>query len=142
MKNSLKFFGVLALLLAVSASHISAQPQKRLVLNTTFNFTIENHEIPAGSYWITLKDGWMQVQTADGKAVTSVLTLPTEGKSGEGKARAVFHRYHNRYFLSQVWLASSARGRQTLESHDEQRARKQETPLAVVVDLNAQADGR
>ena len=142
MKNSLKFLGALALLFTVAAPQVPAQTQRRLVLNTTFNFTIENREIPAGSYWITLKDGWMQLQTADGKAVTSVLTLPTEGKSDGAKARAIFHRYHNRYFLSQVWLASSARGRQTLESHDEQRARKHETPLAVVVDLKTQADGR
>lgn len=142
MKNSLKFFAALALLLTVTAANAPAQTQKRLILKTPFNFTIENREIPAGSYWITLKDGWMQLQTADGSAVTSVLTLPTEGKAGEGKARAVFHRYHNRYFLSQVWLASSTRGRQTLESHDEQRTRKHEAPLAVVVDLSAPADGR
>jgi hypothetical protein len=143
MKSMFKFFAVLTLALAFTAPHAAAQSaKKRLVLKAPFSFIIENHEIPAGTYWITLQDGWLQMQTADGQAVTSVLTLPTEGRSNEDKARATFHRYGNRYFLSQVWLASSARGRQTLESDEEQRSRKLEAPQAIVLQLGGQDRGR
>ena len=143
MKSLFKFFAVLTMALAFAAPHAAAQSTKnRLVLKAPFSFTIENREVPAGTYWITLQDGWLQMQTADGQAVMSVLTLPTEGKSSEGKARAVFHRYHSRYFLSQVWLASSERGRQTLESHEERRSRKLEAPQAIVVQLSGKDAGR
>jgi hypothetical protein len=143
MKSMLKFFGVVTLALAFAAPHASAQSsKKRVVLKAPFSFTIENQEIPAGIYWITLQDGWLKMQTADGQAVISVLTLPTEDNVREAKARAIFHRYHNRYFLSQVWLASSDRGRQTLESHEEQRSRKFEAPQAIVVQLSGQDASR
>jgi len=140
MKSRVKFLAVLALALAFAFAapipRSEAQSHnRRLILRTSFPFTVENHEVPAGTYEITLQDGWLRIQTADGQAVASVLTLPVSGKPSEGDARAVFHRYHNRYFLSQVWLAAADRGRQTLESSDEQHSRKLEAPQAVVVQL-------
>jgi hypothetical protein len=143
MKSNLKFFAVLAFTLAFAAPHATAQTGKRrLVLTAPFHFAVENRELPAGTYWITLNDGWLQMQTADGQAVLSVLTLPVSGKSSEGSARVVFHRYHHRYFLSQVWLAASDRGRRTFVSRDERQSRKLEAPQAVVVQLSVQSDGR
>lgn len=146
MKSLCKFFAVLTLALAFGAATPQANAQthnRRLVLTTLFPFTIENREIPAGSYEITFQDGWLRMQTVDGKTVTSILTLPVSSKPGEESgARVVFHRYHHRYFLSQVWLAASDRGRQTLESRDEQRSRKVEAPQAVVVQLTAGSDGQ
>jgi hypothetical protein len=138
MKSLVKFSAVLALALAFAFAAPKSEAQshnRRLILQTSFPFTVENHEIPAGIYEITFQDGWLRMQTGDGQAVTSILTLPVSGKSNEGGARAVFHRYHNRYFLSQVWLAASDRGRQTLESGDEHRSRKLEAPQVVVVQL-------
>jgi hypothetical protein len=142
MKSTFKFFAVLTLALAFASPHAAAQTAKRrLVLTTQFSFAVETRELPAGTYWITLNDGWLQMQTADGRAVMSALTLPVSGKSNEGTARAVFHRYHLRYFLSEVWLADSDRGRQTLESHDERVSRRVEAPQAVVVQLRTQGAG-
>jgi len=143
MKSNLKFLAVLTFALAFAAPHAAAQTTKRrLILTTPFSFAVETRELPAGTYWITVNDGWLQMQTADGKAVMSVLTLPVSGKSNEGNARAVFHRYHHRHFLSQVWLTASDRGRQTLESREERSSRKFETPQAVVVQLSEQSEGR
>jgi hypothetical protein len=138
MKNMLKFFVILILALAFSTTHAAAQTKRLLVLKTPFDFTVENRTVPAGTYCITLHDTWLQIQTADGKAVTSLLTLPVSSKTTEGAARVVFHRYHNRYFLSELWLASTQKGRQTLDSREEQRSRKLTSPQAVVVQLTEQ----
>jgi len=140
MKSIIKFFGTLTLLVlafAPAAPQAQAQSKRLLVLKAPFAFTVENQKLPAGTYWITLREGWLQIQTAEGKAVTSVLTLPVSTAKAEGTARVIFHQYHDGYFLSEVWPASSERGRQTLESREEQRSRKQEAPQAVVVQLTA-----
>jgi hypothetical protein len=141
MKSILKFVAILGLLLAASTIPAAAQGKRMLVLKAPFGFTVENHTVPAGTYWITLQDRWLQIQTADGEAVASVLTLPAS-QTKEGNARVVFHQYHERYFLSEVWLASSQRGRQTLESREEQRSRKLESPQAVTVQLTTPKEGR
>ena len=142
MKNTFKFVTILGLLLAASAIPATAQNKRMLTLKTPFSFAVENQTVPAGSYWITLQDGWLQIQTAEGKAVASVLTLPVSSRKAEGNARVVFHQYHNRYFLSEVWLAASERGRQTLETREERRSRKIEAPQAVVVQLTTPQEGR
>lgn len=137
MRTLLKFFATLTLLLAFTSQPAAAQSKKRLVLKAPFSFTVENHTLPAGTYWLTLRDGWVQIETREGRAVMSVLTLPVANPSAAGNPRVVFHRYHDRYFLSELWPASSQRGRQTLESREEQRSRKLAAPQGIVVELEA-----
>jgi hypothetical protein len=142
MKSMLRFVVILALVVGFSETQAAAQNKRMLVLKAPFSFVVENQKVAAGTYWITLQDGWLQIQTADGKAVASVLTLPVSSQKPEGNARVVFHQYHDLYFLSEVWLAASQRGRQTLETREEQRSRKMEAPQAVVLQLTTFKEGR
>lgn len=136
MKSTFKFVAVLAMALAFSASHAAAQGKKMLILKAPFAFTVENQKLPAGTYKITVRDTWLLIQTAEGKGVAGVLTLAVSGKMAEGDGRVVFHRYHDSYYLSEVWLPSVESGRQALESREERQFRKLEAPQAVVVQLS------
>ena len=142
MKYMFKFDAILSLLLVASAIPATAQNQRMLTLKTSFAFSVETHELPAGDYRIRLQDGWLQIQGADGKAAAFVLTFPSSAQGSEKPARAVFHRYGSRYFLSEVWLTASDRGRQTLEPRAEKNARKQELAKTVVLPLTTQTEGR
>lgn len=139
MKYTVKFLGLLALILTFSALPAAAQGKKSLILNAPFSFTVEQQTMPAGNYRILVEHGWLQIRSEDSKTAAMVLTLPVSGKSPEGIGQVVFHRYHNRYFLSQVWLPEMGAGRQTLDSSEEKELAKQEKLQAVVIKLGGQA---
>ena len=91
--------------------------QYRITANVPFEFSIGEKKLPAGKYSVGRirqgsDDTVLSVDDSDGhwkaiRASSSVQTLNTTNK-----ARLVFHRYGNEYFLSQVWSAGAVTGRQ------------------------------
>jgi hypothetical protein len=86
-----------------------------------------------------LQDGWLRVQSTDGKTSVNILTIPVAGKSPEGHGEVVFHQYGDKYFLAQVWTPSHETGRETIESRDEVDLAKREKVQARVVPLGNEA---
>jgi len=134
MKSMLKF-AVLGLALVAAAQGAQAQAKRWLVLKAPFAFTVERQQLPAGEYRVQLQDGWLRVQSADGKASVYVLTMPVSGKAPEGHGEVVFHQYGEKYFLAQVWTPAHETGREMLVSRDEVELAKREKVQARVVPL-------
>jgi hypothetical protein len=138
MKRMLKF-AVLGLAVVAAAQGAAAQAKRWLVLKAPFAFTVERQQLPAGEYRVQLQDGWLRVQSTDGKTSVNVLTMPVSGKTPEGHGEVVFHQYGERYFLAQVWTPSHETGRETIESRDEVELAKREKVQARVVPLGNEA---
>jgi hypothetical protein len=138
MKRMLKF-AVLGLAVVATAQGAAAQAKRWLVLKAPFAFTVERQQLPAGEYRVQLQDGWLRVQSTDGKTSVNILTIPVAGKSPEGHGEVVFHQYGDKYFLAQVWTPSHETGRETIESRDEVDLAKREKVQARVVPLGNEA---
>lgn len=136
MKNILKAAAVAGFLVMAGGLQIQAQQAQRVItFRAPFAFQVENSKLPAGEYTVLEQAGWVQIQAKDGKGKTQVLTLPVTGRdqqTAEG-SRVVFHQYAGHFYLAQIWASGQERGRELLESKEEQQLAKQEKMAAVSV---------
>src|SRR5215472_2534194 len=122
MKNTLcRITGILAL--AFLATTQVARAQDALLVNISFAFTAGKVTLPAGQYRIQKAadtSSALLIQRTDRSASGLVMStaVDTNRKQAE-QSKAVFHKYGERYFLSQVWTAGHSRGRQLPESAKE-----------------------
>jgi len=125
-KALLRMTGILAL--AFMAAPQIARAQDPLLVNIPFEFTAGRMALPAGEYRVekwTTDSVTLLIQRTDLSAGTFVQSNPTVANAKQMQSKLVFHRYGNRYFLSQVWVAGSSRGRELPKS-----AREKEQALA------------
>jgi hypothetical protein len=135
-REFLKVFTMLALVvpLALTLAVVSANGQSnanRVVANVPFEFSVGYKALPAGAYSvqsIVSCDGLL-IQSADGKTSALRLSDATRQIKDKPKARLVFHRYGERYFLAEVWNGVDNTGRQLRKSQEE-RALANELMLA------------
>jgi hypothetical protein len=122
----------------------------RVKADIPFNFTVGNKEFKAGKYSVGRLPGArtadvLIVRSEDGDEVGNYNVNPAYGK-GESKAKLVFHRYGNQYFLAQVFDGESGEGAQFMKSKAEREAAKkrdvitQNTAGAEVVTVIAQIE--
>lgn len=116
-KQSILMAGFLVLS-SMAATQV-ARAQEPLVVYIPFAFVAGSATLPAGEYRIQKWDGTspvLLIQCSDPSESAMVLTNAAEAKELQSESKLVFNRYHNRYFLSQVWMAGSVRGRQLFKS--------------------------
>jgi|SRR6516165_2653070 hypothetical protein len=92
---------ILAVALSLCIPTISAQTIARA--NVPFAFTVGQTELPAGTYVVSsLSDSAIVITNRS--TGTSVLSLfrSEQAKNNDRTAKLVFHKYGDRYFLSQV----------------------------------------
>ena len=118
-------------LAAASAAVENGQAKARLVAQVPFEFMVADKALGAGEYRVAAID-----QSGDTIAITNSqgdnairLSMPTERKTRGKAAKLVFHRYGSTYFLSQVWMAGDATGRELPRSKQE-RAIERELKVA------------
>ena len=113
--RSLRVFLMLNLLLALAAVSVIAQTNRTRPTNIPFSFNVGNKILPAGEYTIerALRNSEVvyMVRSRDGQARALVNTNPLRPnrKDSDSKARLVFRKYDNRYFLSQIWTGETGR---------------------------------
>ena len=85
-----------------------------LKADVPFNFIVTGATLPAGEYTIKgLENGQtMSISSSDRKAHTLVLSNRCESINSATKSKLVFHRYGDRYFLANIWVAGATSGRQ------------------------------
>jgi hypothetical protein len=90
------------------------------VLQVPFDFMAGNHQFPAGGYTITsdASAGTVLVRSQGEGPAAFIITYPAGENKEQVRARLVFNRYGNHYFLSQVWPAGVA-GRGLIKSRQE-----------------------
>ena len=112
--------GMLAL--ALLAASQPARAQERLIADIPFAFTAGAMTLPAGEYRVerlTEDPATLLIQRTDGSAAMAVITFAASANNPQAQSKLVFHRYGDRCFLSQIWVAGNTRGRQLQKSPQE-----------------------
>jgi hypothetical protein len=113
------FVMTIVLLLSLMAAAQVVRAQESLVVSIPFEFVAGNATLPAGEYRVQNLDrnpAVLLIHCSDSTASSLVLTNAAQAKERQSASKLVFHRYGNRYFLSQVWTAGSIRGSELLKS--------------------------
>jgi hypothetical protein len=107
--------------IAVLAAAPQAHGQVSLVkVNIPFGFENGSQYLPAGPYTInTESQSIMRIRGNSGGMLA--LTRPEENFKAATAGKVVFHRYGDRYFLREVWVAGSTTHLQCPKSRSEKR---------------------
>jgi hypothetical protein len=124
--------GLLAAMTVIAAS-VSASAQSlqyRLTANIPFDFSVAGTKLQAGKYWINRSqqgsgDMVVQISSPDGHSNVTRLTIPVSVFNPVTKSTLVFHRYGDQYFLSEVWPAGAATGREFPKTRAERELARQ-----------------
>ena len=97
------------LLLAGVCVGVKAQERPILTAAVPFAFTVENTDLPAGTYTVSILSPYnmIKVQSADGRKVAWIGVIPSLKSEESKQVKLVFHRFGNEYFLAQVWEQGS-----------------------------------
>lgn len=106
----------------VFASTRVAQAQQEMVVKIPFAFVADHVNLPAGDY--TLKtagpiNSLLLVNRADPTMSAYIPSNAAQAAAVQSESKVVFNCYGDRYFLSQVWTAGTALGRQMVRSSRE-----------------------
>ena len=105
-----KWISALMLLFVPIMAAAQLQPSERIVTQVPFSFVVANTVIPAGECTIQNVDeqGWrLTVSNRDAKVNIFVLASAGLQKKAPAVSSLVFHKYGNRYFLSEVKIGNS-----------------------------------
>jgi hypothetical protein len=86
-----------------------------------------------------VQGGWLQIQGKEGKGAAHALTMPvvSRGEKTVAKSHVVFHNYQGRYFLAQIWASGQEKGRELLETREEQQLAKSQEMVEANLPLNS-----
>ena len=106
-----------------------------LKADVPFNFIISGATLPAGEYTIKgLGAGSaIAVRGPNPKASLFVLSHRCSSTGAAKQSKLVFHRYGDRYFLAQLWVAGRDSGRQLPKSPREMEVARDYTLQDVVL---------
>jgi hypothetical protein len=130
MKKRLFVMTSLLVLSILAASRV-ARAQENMLVDVPFAFVAGQAALPAGEYRINLaasRSALLLIPVDNPGASAFVVTMPTQANGPSSDSKLVFHRYGNRYFLSECWSAGSSSGRQLRKS-----AREKEIALAASI---------
>jgi hypothetical protein len=113
---------IVALAFATAIVSANAQSSNRVVAEIPFQFSVGDQALPAGKYAVKAtgaQGNALMIQSADAKRSAIRLTNSIESTRNNERARLVFHRYGDRYFLAEVWTGAGNTGHQLLQSRPE-----------------------
>jgi hypothetical protein len=107
--KSVRILITTVLLLAAVSVYVHAQERPLVTATVPFAFTIENSNLPAGTYTVSILPPYnmIEVQSKDGRKVAWIGVIPSLKSEESKQAKLVFHRFGNEYFLAQVWEQGS-----------------------------------
>jgi hypothetical protein len=120
--------GALALsfLMSLATLPAAAKSVNGMRAQIPFDFHVGERLIPAGAYTVkslTADEQVLRIIGDKGSAATMTNSGTKKG-TGKGRARLVFHKYGEQYFLAAVWGADS-NGRTLSETKRERNLRKE-----------------
>ena len=133
----LKTFAMLTLLLILTAVSVAAQSERTGITNIPFSFSVGGKTLPAGEYTVepNRRDSdkvWL-VQSKSGHTSALFTTMSVRSIETQEKTKLVFHRYGDRYFLSQIWTVGANSGRELLMPRQERELAKNTIASETVV---------
>lgn len=127
---------VLTMSLALLMSAAASAQTVHLKANVPFNFIAGHTRFPAGQYELLSTgngDSVLVIRSLDSKPQALVLSNSCESRCPSAGTKLVFHRYGQRYFLSQVWMKGDNIGHQVPASSWEVEVAKDFSMDEVVV---------
>jgi hypothetical protein len=118
--RALVIAGIIAL--TVMASTRVAQAQQQMVVNIPFDFVAGTNSLPAGEYTVQVSGAahtLILMDRQDATASALMNTYAVDSSKPQADSKLIFHRYGDRYFLSQVWSEGDSRGRELSKSDRE-----------------------
>lgn len=131
-KQAFRIFATLSLLAIMGLSSVYGQIVHALKFNAPFDFIVGKTTLPAGEYTVELDriglaadtGSRLLIRSADDRLCAAVMTMPVQALAIQAKAKLVFNRYGDQYFLSQVWTPGDNVGRELPQSHVERELAK------------------
>ena len=122
---------MLVMALAFVTAVVSANGQSRQArASVPFDFVVGDKTLASGHYDVaTINDAGdcLKISNTEAKGSAARLTAMLDGKTD--RAKLVFHRYGQRYFLAEVWTAG-AEGRQLNKSRQERAIEREGSRIA------------
>ena len=124
--------------LSAALSGPAAAHAQSVTFNIPFDFSANDHQVPAGTYRISLlAPGYLSfVNTQSIKKQYLMLVQPTWEQNSQDGGRLTFRRYGDSNYLYQVWMPGQGAGRQFVRSRAEQETlRELKAPALTQVQL-------
>ncbi|MEW6210820.1 MAG: hypothetical protein AB1631_20815 [Acidobacteriota bacterium] len=104
-----------------------ASPMGNINADIPFDFVVGKAKLPAGKYTIkrTTHHGILLISSKDRRANAFTGTYGGRSSRKPSRAKLVFNRYGNQYFLSQVWEEGSMVAMQLSKSRAERELAKE-----------------
>ena len=110
MKN-IRYFAIALVVLMITAVPTFAQVTS-VKVDVPFEFQVGNRILPAGQYALTQFAGSALIlENTSGKGSAVAPTQATGGNANSQQPHLTFHRYGEKYFLTEAWLRYSDTGR-------------------------------
>jgi hypothetical protein len=110
----------LFLVLAAASARAQVNTADQAVMNIPFDFYVGGTHLPAGRYIVGDTPMLLLISRKDGRESVRVLPVSTLRPKGDLTApKLIFHRYGERYFLSEVWMFAEELGYKLRQSHAE-----------------------
>ncbi|MCM3869517.1 MAG: hypothetical protein ND895_02305 [Pyrinomonadaceae bacterium] len=122
----LMLIGAVAMMAALVSAH--AQSSSHIVADVPFEFSVGSKPLSAGEYSvrsITTNGDTVLISSRDSNEAAVRLTNSIQAGVAPAKTTLVFHRYGQRYFLSEIWISGERTGRQLLKSGQERELQNQ-----------------
>jgi hypothetical protein len=107
----MKIFRNLITVVLLASASIAVQAQDRAIIkaNVPFAFTVEDVELPAGTYTVSTLPPYnsIMLQSADGRHSAIIRATQATNLQGAKQTKMVFHLLGTEYFLSQIWQQGS-----------------------------------
>lgn len=119
---------MLGLFLMLAVASAQAQTKTKLVAHIPFDFQVADRLLPAGTYAVeevSASGKAVVIRKTDGRQRMIVSTDAVQAMINQtGRARLIFRRYDNQFFLSAVW-EDAANGRVIYPSRSERNVRRE-----------------
>ncbi len=122
MKNSVRM--TLFTLALVVMALVPAYAQKNsATVNIPFNFTVDDVRMPAGEYTVSsASEKVVTLQHVGGPEAKTAMTNNGSSTKSGGRAKLVFHKYGDAYFLTVAWLPNSDHAQELFAAANEVQA--------------------
>jgi hypothetical protein len=119
MKNTVRTTVITLALVVMALSSAYAQKSTATV-NIPFTFTVDDVRMPPGEYTISsTSERVVNLQHVGGPEAKTTMTNNGSSTKSDGRAKLVFHKYGNAYFLAAAWLPNSDHAREFYASSNE-----------------------
>jgi len=117
MKKQMSLLGLGLLLVTALASAETVN----MKVNIPFNFVVGGATLPSGEYTVqglSLGNA-ISIRKSDQTATRLTLAIRCESSKTPEQSKLVFHKYGDRYFLAQIWMAGDNSGHELPKSRRE-----------------------